>query len=101
LITPVSGVVVTGVAPGASTGLRPVEGAAQGPSFDQVLGQIFNNVVDTVRNGETAAVQGLQGNMAPMDVVEAVMSAQRTLQATLAIRDKAVSAFQEISRMAI
>ena len=29
------------------------------------------------------------------------MGAQRTLQSTLAIRDKAVSAYQEISRMTI
>jgi flagellar hook-basal body complex protein FliE len=29
------------------------------------------------------------------------MSAQRTLQQTIAIRDKAVSAYQEISRMSI
>jgi flagellar hook-basal body complex protein FliE len=75
--------------------------AATGPSFDQVLGQILNTAIDTVQNGEAAAVQGLQGAMGPMQVVEAVMSAQRTLQATLAIRDKAVAAYQEISRMAI
>jgi flagellar hook-basal body complex protein FliE len=29
------------------------------------------------------------------------MEAQRTLQSALAIRDKAVSAFQEVTRMAI
>jgi flagellar hook-basal body complex protein FliE len=51
--------------------------------------------------GEAAAIQGLQGTMQPFKVVEAIMDAQRTLQQTLAIRDKAVSAYQEISRMAI
>ena len=36
-----------------------------------------------------------------MKVVDAVMGAQRSLQSLLAIRDKAVSAYQEIARMAI
>jgi flagellar hook-basal body complex protein FliE len=35
------------------------------------------------------------------DVVEAVMSAERSLQTALALRDKSVAAWQEISRMAI
>jgi len=34
-------------------------------------------------------------------VVEAVMAAQRTLQEGLSIRDKVVSAYQEVARMAI
>ena len=36
-----------------------------------------------------------------MKVVESVMEAQRSLQSVLAIRDKVVSAYQEIARMAI
>ena len=34
-------------------------------------------------------------------VVEAVMAAEQTLQSAIAIRDKVVSAYLEISRMAI
>ena len=54
-----------------------------------------------VQSGEAAAIQGLQGGMPPHKVVDAVMGAQRTLQSMLAIRDKAVAAYQEISRMQI
>jgi flagellar hook-basal body complex protein FliE len=36
-----------------------------------------------------------------MKVVDSVMAAQRSLQSVLAIRDKAVSAYQEVARMAI
>ena len=36
-----------------------------------------------------------------MKVVESMMDAQRSLQSVLAIRDKIVSAYQEIARMAI
>jgi flagellar hook-basal body complex protein FliE len=34
-------------------------------------------------------------------VVERVMAAERTLQAALAVRDKAVSSYLEVSRMQI
>ena len=47
------------------------------------------------------AIQGVEGAAAPMKVVESVMDAQRSLQSVLAIRDKVVSAYQDIARMAI
>jgi flagellar hook-basal body complex protein FliE len=71
------------------------------PSFGQTLAQVVSDAINTVQAGEAASIQGLQGNMAPFKVVEAVMDAQRTLQSTLAIRDKAVAAYQEVSRMTI
>jgi flagellar hook-basal body complex protein FliE len=80
----------------------PVAGAAgAGPSFTDMLGQIVSAGVNTIEGGESAAIQGLSGAAPPFKVVEAVMAAQRTLQEGLSIRDKVVSAYQEISRMAI
>ena len=75
--------------------------SASGPTFDQTLGQVVNDAIGVVQDGEAAAIQGVQGAMSPFKVVEAVMGAQRTLQQALSIRDKVVSAYQEISRMAI
>ena len=75
--------------------------ATEGTGFADALGKVFSDAIGTVQTGEAAAIQGLQGGMAPAKVVDAVMGAQRTLQSMLAIRDKAVSAYQEISRMAI
>jgi len=85
------------------SGAPPVAqpGSTSGPSFDQVLGHVVNDAIGVVQDGEVAAIQGVQGALSPFKVVEAVMGAQRTLQQALAIRDKAVSAYQEISRMAI
>lgn len=74
---------------------------ATGPSFSDMLGQIISAGVHTIQNGEAVAIQGLTGAAPPFKVVEAVMEAQRTLQEGLSIRDKAVAAYQEISRMAI
>ncbi len=74
---------------------------ASGPTFDQMLGQVVNDAVGTLQQGEAAAIQGVQGAMPAFKVVEQVMGAQRTLQQALSIRDKAVSAYQEITRMTI
>ncbi|MGA2491647.1 MAG: flagellar hook-basal body complex protein FliE [Roseiarcus sp.] len=75
--------------------------ATGGTSFVDALGKAFTDSIASVQTGEAAAIQGLQGGMAPYKVVDSIMGAQRTLQSMLAIRDKAVSAYQEISRMAI
>jgi flagellar hook-basal body complex protein FliE len=78
-----------------------VSDAGSGGDFGQVLGQVVNEAVGTMQTGEALAIQGLQGSVPAFKVVEGVMAAQRTLQSALAIRDKAISAYQEISRMAI
>jgi flagellar hook-basal body complex protein FliE len=78
-----------------------VTAPAQGPSFDQALAQVIGSAVETLRTGEAVAIQGIQGAVSPMKVVDSVMAAQRSLQTVLAIRDKAVSAYQEVARMAI
>ena len=96
---------VSGISPtSASAGVRsPTSAAApaQGPSFDQALAQVIGTAVDTLQTGEAVAIQGVQGAVSPMKVVDSVMAAQRSLQTVLTIRDKAVSAYQEIARMAI
>ena len=74
---------------------------ADGASFEEALGQAIGSAVDTLKTGEAFAIQGVQGAATPMKVVESVMDAQRSLQSVLAIRDKIVSAYQEIARMAI
>ena len=72
-----------------------------GMSFEQALGQAIGSAVGALQAGEAAAIQGVEGVASPMKVVETVMGAQRSLQSVLAIRDKVVSAYQEIARMAI
>ena len=87
-----------------SAGVRsPAATAAptQGPSFEQALSQVIGSAVDTLQAGEAVAIQGVEGAVSPMKVVDSVMAAQRSLQSVLAIRDKAVSAYQEVARMAI
>lgn len=75
--------------------------ATSGADFSQIMTQVSGDAVGTMKTAEATAIQGIQGAASVDKVVESIMSAQRSLQSTLAIRDKAVSAYQEISRMAI
>jgi len=86
---------------GAAATAPPSPDAAAGASFSQVMSQVSGDVVGNLKAAEAASIQGLQGAAPVLKVVEAIMSAQRSLQSALALRDKAVTAYQEISRMAI
>ncbi len=87
-----------------TAGVRSPAAAAaptQGPSFEQALSQVIGAAVNTLQAGEAVAIQGVEGAVSPMKVVNSVMAAQRSLQTVLAIRDKAVSAYQEIAHMTV
>lgn len=70
-------------------------------SFASVLSDLATRTVGTLEHAEQMSVQGLQGQADTREVVDAVMSAEQALTAAVAIRDKIVSAYMEVSRMAI
>jgi flagellar hook-basal body complex protein FliE len=82
-----------------SGAVAPVSGGLL--DFGQVLAQVSGDAVNTLKTGEATSIAGLQGTATVQDVVQAVMSAEQTLQTAIAIRDKVVAAYQEITRMAI
>jgi flagellar hook-basal body complex protein FliE len=70
-------------------------------SFAAALGNFGTNTVGALQQAEQASVKALQGDTDMRAVVDSVMSAEQSLQTAIAIRDKIVSAYLEISRMAI
>lgn len=80
---------------------QPTTQPTGGASFEGALREALGNAVDTLKAGEATAIQGVEGSSPPMRVVELVMDAQRSLQSVLAIRDRLVSAWQDVSRMSI
>jgi flagellar hook-basal body complex protein FliE len=82
-------------------------GAASAPAaggsdtFAHALGQAATRTVDTLQNAEQMSIDALKGNADTRQVVDAVMSAQQALQTAVAIRDKIVSAYLDVSRMSI
>jgi flagellar hook-basal body complex protein FliE len=83
----------------AAVGTDPSAGA--GDSFSDLLKKA---ATESVKSGDTSEKQSLlatAGKANVTDVVEAVSSAEVTLQAVTAVRDKVVGAYQEILRMPI
>ncbi|MDP9137158.1 MAG: flagellar hook-basal body complex protein FliE, partial [Pseudomonadota bacterium] len=60
-----------------------------------------SNAANVVSNAEATSIAGIQGRATVQQVVESVMSAEQTLQGAIAIRDKVVAAYLEVSRMQI
>lgn len=70
-------------------------------NFSSFLESVGNGAVSNIRNAEQASISALNGNASVREVAEAVMSAEQSLQLAVSVRDKIVSAYLEISRMAI
>lgn len=75
--------------------------SASGASFGETLASTIGQAINNLRNAEDMSVKGMQGGADTREVVDAVMSAEQSFQAALSIRDKIVSAYMEVSRMAI
>jgi flagellar hook-basal body complex protein FliE len=76
-------------------------GETAGASFGAVLQAGVGHAVQGLRAGEQAAMSGLLGKAGVQDVVEAVNAAELGLQKVTAVRDRVISAYQEIMRMPI
>jgi flagellar hook-basal body complex protein FliE len=70
-------------------------------SFGDVMHEIATKGVDTLKTAEATSMMGMQGKASVQQVVEAVLAAEQSLHTAVAVRDKVVAAYQEISRMAI
>ncbi|MBB5751024.1 flagellar hook-basal body complex protein FliE [Prosthecomicrobium pneumaticum] len=74
---------------------------AGGTPFGEVLADVSSQAVGTLKTAEATAITGIEGRSSVQHVVQAVMAAEQTLQTALAVRDKVVAAYQEISRLSI
>ncbi len=75
--------------------------SAPGDSFSDMLAQAAGQTVDTLKGAEFASLQSIRGKASVQQVVDAVMAAEQALQAAIAVRDKMVGAYQELTRMQI
>ncbi len=97
-LSSVTGPAAASLRKAAVTGFAP---PTQRTDFSQVLSQVAMNGIDNIRAAEATSIKGLQGQASVQQVVEAVMSAEQSLNTAIAVRDKVVQAYQEISRMQI
>ena len=82
----------------ATSGASTAAGSAD---FGSVMSQVSSDAVKKMKAAEATSISGIEGKASTQDVVQSVMSAQESLQTALAVRDKAVSAFQDITKMSI
>ncbi len=89
--------VTTAAAPSAPAATS----ATAGGDFGQFMAQASSDALNTLKTAERTSMAGIEGKASASEVVGSVMNAERSLQTGLAIRDKAVAAFQQISQMQI
>jgi flagellar hook-basal body complex protein FliE len=87
-----------GVAGGSES---PAVEGGNGKDFGGMLQDALKGAVDTGKEAEGKVVSNIAGKTDLVDVVTAVSAAEATLQTIVAVRDKVISAYQEISRMSI
>ena len=89
-------------------GASATEAAAQaaatqgaGGSFSDALASAVKAAENTMHTGEIASAQGAAGKGDVVQVVNAVTAAELTLETVVAIRDRVISAYQDIMKMPI
>ena len=70
-------------------------------SFAAAMHGAVNDAALAVRQGEAAAAGAITGSVPVDEAVSRIMEAERTFQAALAVRDKIVAAWMDLSRMQI
>ncbi|EJT02717.1 flagellar hook-basal body complex protein FliE [Rhizobium sp. CCGE 510] len=74
-------------------------GAANGMSFASVMGNMASDAVTSLKGAESMSFAGIKGTATTREVVDSMLQAEQTLQTAIAIRDKVVSAFLEVTKM--
>ena len=75
--------------------------SAEAGGFAGLVKDAIANTSDTLSQAELMTNQAAMGQAELVDVVTAVAAAEVTLETVVSLRDKVVSAYQEIMRMPI
>ena len=74
---------------------------AAGPSFSSVLKDAVGSVIDAGRKSDAQTVAMASGKANVMDVVTAVAETDVAVSTLVSVRDKVISAYEDIMKMAI
>jgi len=83
-------------APGAATGE-----VGAGPDFGKLVAESIGSVVETGRQADQKALDLVDGKSNVVDVVTAISETEIALETMVTIRDRVISAYEEIMRMPI
>jgi len=79
-------------------GLAP---AGEPPSFADAVARAMQSAVSAGRTADRKSAEAIAGEGDVTELALAITKAELALQTTVAVRDRLVSAYQEIMRMAI
>ena len=72
-----------------------------GMTFSEMLKNSMEKAVDLGKKSEEMSLKGVAGEADMQDVVLAVSNAEMALEQVVAVRDKVITAYQEIIRMTV
>jgi flagellar hook-basal body complex protein FliE len=70
-------------------------------SFGSMLSNFAGDTLNTIKQGEAAAVAGVAGKANIQDVILAVNQASVALETVSTLRDKVITAYKEIMQMPV
>lgn len=78
------------------------DAASTGPSFSKMLENAAGDAMNTQKSAESLEIQSMTGsNVDLTNLVTAVANAELSLNTVVAIRDRVISAYQDIIKMTI
>ncbi len=96
---------ITNAAGAYQNALKNLGGESAKKTGDNAFGDMVKNslegAIDAQKVSERTTSAAVEGNADTIDVLQAVTEAETTLNTVLAVRDRLVSAYQEIMRMPI
>jgi flagellar hook-basal body complex protein FliE len=81
--------------------LTSVADEVEKPSFTGMVENFLSKSVSNVKKAESLAAKSVTGDVSTEDLAIAVANAEVSLRTLVAIRDRVVSAYQDILRMPI
>jgi flagellar hook-basal body complex protein FliE len=81
--------------------LTPSAGSGQAPDFGKLLSESMQGLMDAGQRSDQLSLDLVNGKANVVDVVTAVSQTEIAMQSMVAIRDKVISAYEEIMRMPI
>ncbi len=88
----------SGGAPGAP---GAPDGSETGATFGDAMSNAAKETVEAIADAEKLSGEMVAGKAEPHSVVEALAAAELALETAVTVRDKVVSAYQEILRMPV
>jgi len=102
MISPVQNVGVSTLGGAGSAGRQRSSGSTETAGFGDSVGSALNKLGEAEAKADAAAIAGATGDLSSVsDYMVAATEAQLTTEVTVAVRNRAIEAFNDIMRMQV